>query len=299
MWGIWPITCNYKHGGKGIKQWIFAHGSYKVLIWWFFFHHTCSHTLVTGWNKSSTIGLETSKAFALSLLIHFCIWGCLTASWASADCWIIVKTLKHNNSDFAVHKNEFIMELEIDYDVVYLWSLLAKNCRVNILLSCGVSRYGVKPFLQANSCSCAGSLMWRCAGFGMCWSWTVFTADSGQHETWDLSIRSWCPFSWHLQMLFISWSWQINSLESSDGRNHCISQSFFIHHCWSGLRHTWRHSLCLHLCLDKVLKVGIFNVRHLHQSRLCSRHLPLFVGQTSSLAQNHLSRVTGVLSEWR
>lgn len=56
--------------------------------------------LVTGLYTPPTYGLVTSKGFARSVFIHFCIWGCMTASWASADCWSIVKKLKHNR-DFS------------------------------------------------------------------------------------------------------------------------------------------------------------------------------------------------------
>lgn len=260
----------------------------------FFFHHTCSHMLATGLNTPPTNALETSKAFALSVFIHFCIWGCMTASWASADCWSIVKKLKHIRRDFAQSikiSSFFITGLLIDSNTVYLWSLLAENCRLNILLSWGVSRHAVKPFLQANSCSWPGSLMWRCAAFATWFSWTVFTAEFGQHKTWDLSIISRCLFSWHHQTLFISWSWQINSLGGCEGRYRSGVRA--------GIWHMWRCSLCLHLRLDKVLKVWIFNLWHLHQSKLNSRHLPLFMCQTPTLTQNHPSRVAGVISEGR
>lgn len=87
----------------------------------FFFHHTCSHMLATGLNTPPTNALETSKAFALSVFIHFCIWGCMTASWASADCWSIVKKLKHIRRDFAQSikiSSFFITGLLIDSNTV-------------------------------------------------------------------------------------------------------------------------------------------------------------------------------------
>ncbi|TNN40887.1 hypothetical protein EYF80_048931 [Liparis tanakae] len=112
--------------------------------------------------------------------------------------------------------------------------------------------------------------------------------NSVQNITRDLSVRSWRRLPRHHQIVLIGGDRQVDGLSGRDGGSGGRP----------GSGHIRRGRLRLHVYLDEVLKVRVFNLGHLHQTGLhqtglVPQVLPMINCKTCILAQNPSAGVTG------
>lgn len=125
-------------------------------------------------------------------------------------------------------------------------NLLAETWRRNILLPPGFRRHGAKPFVKANFWP--KSNVWVFAAFSRRHRWAILTYNLSQYKSWNFSITSWCPFTWH-QTLLICWCWQVNSLSGHEWRNRYGSKCVLKHHPSRLIAGVWP---------ETILSVGLF-----------------------------------------